>query len=604
MSFTGDLAQLPIVDVIQLIHSSRKSGTLSIQSQKGKSQLAFCDGYFVSANHLNNSVRIGQILVESAVLKPEDLDKALLEQKLAGSDHKPLISILIEQGHINREDAYKGLETLIEMTIVEALTWTSGTFSMDLNSTDISDEYRYFPDTLEQEILLNAQQILMDALRIYDERMRDGGLENIFFSEDGVDEELVSYSTNGGQSVTVDMLGLDVLDTIPNKSPDRFIRLADKDDSDEHRRIIDEELGTLPRNRQDELCSYLTQFSRQTSSATHPGTPSLAVIIFSHDIFMKHALSTICRNKNHIVFTTDDDISLDLFIDQSFSKGHMPILVIDDPVYIGEGYEERTASMIEEKCEKYPLLSILQLSSTLENQTLQSHVLEEGAEVILPRPVWGDCADTFVTSTIDFLETFRSVLEKSFLQPERVAARNLKDRIAHLATLTEPPAVARELLKITSALFERAVTLVVGVAELTAERGIGITADKSSGPTGPLMYKIPLGQRSIFDTVVENQQMFYGLCSDPVLKNHLYAAFPAPLSPKILLLPLVMSGRTLALIYADFGQMMPNPILIEHIEILSRVAGLVLDNSYYMKKFEQISQPRQSTLRRELSTSV
>ena len=177
MSFTGDLEHLPIVDVIQLIYSTRKSGTLSIHSQKGDSQLVFSDGYFVSANHLNNSVRIGQILVENNFLTQEHLDQALLEQKSAGTGRKPLIATLIEGGFINREDAYKGLERLIEMTIVEVLTWTSGTFSLDVNRTDMSDEYRYFPETLQQEILMNAQGILMDALRIYDEKMRDGTLE-------------------------------------------------------------------------------------------------------------------------------------------------------------------------------------------------------------------------------------------------------------------------------------------------------------------------------------------------------------------------------------------------------------------------------------------
>ena len=62
MSFTGDLEHLPIVDVIQLLHATRKSGVLRVTCRKGESQLVFKDGYMVSANHLNNSVRIGKIL--------------------------------------------------------------------------------------------------------------------------------------------------------------------------------------------------------------------------------------------------------------------------------------------------------------------------------------------------------------------------------------------------------------------------------------------------------------------------------------------------------------------------------------------------------------
>lgn len=595
MSFTGDLAQLPIVDVIQLIHSTRKSGTLTIQSQKGESHLGFSDGYIVSANHLNNSVRIGQILVENKFITPEVLDGSLLEQETADGDHKPLIKILVEQGSINREDAYKGLEALIEMTVVEALTWTSGTFSMDLDNIDISDEYRYFPEALHQEMLLNSQQILMEALRIYDEKMRDGTLENIFFSEGIANEKAVSFREDGNPTVTADMLGLDALDTLSQKIPDRFFRLEDKDYSEEHRRIIADELFTLPRNRQDELCSFLTQISLQPSAvkqSTLPGALSVAVILFSHDTFMKYALSTICKNRNHVVFTTDDDVSLDLFIDQSFSRGHMPILVVDDPVYIGEGYEERTASMLQEKREKYPRISILQLSSSPESQTLQLHGLDEGVTAILPRPVFGDRSDTFVPRITNLLLAFRSMLDKSFVQPERLAALKLKESIAILTMFAEPREVASELLSFTSSFFERAVILVAGSVEMTVEKGIGVTAKKSSGPTGPLMFTVPLGQQSVLDDVIAKRCLFYGHCSDPTLEEHLYAAISAPRSSKILVLPLMMSGRVIALVYADFGQLTPTPVLIEHLEILSRVAGLVLDKSYHRKRLELMTQPR------------
>lgn len=592
MSFTGDLAQLPIVDVIQLIHSTRKSGTLTVQGQRGKSHLAFSDGCLVSANHLNNSLRIGQILVENKFITPEELDKSLLEQKTAGGAHKPLIRILIEEGSLKREDAYKGLETLMEMTVVEALTWTNGTFSMDLDYIDISDEYRYFPVTLHQEMLLNSQQILMEALRIYDERMRDGTLENVFSSEAADSEKDVSFSEDGNITVTADMLGLDALDTLSQKIPDRFFRLEDKDHSEEHRRIIADELFGLPKDKQDELCSFLTQISLQPSpvkQSTLPGALSIAVIMFSHDTFMKYALSTICKNRNHVVFTTDDDVSLDLFIDQSFSRGHMPILVVDDPVYIGEGYEERTASMLQEKREKHPRISILQLSSSPEDQALQPEALEEGSTAILPRPVLGDRSDTFVTKITNLLLAFRSVLDKSFVQPERLAARKLKEAIATLTTLSEPREVAFELLSFTSSFFERAVTLVAGSVEMIVEKGIGVTAKKSSGPTGPLMFRVPLGQQSVFDDVIEKQSLFYGHCSDSVLENHLYTAISAPRSPKILVLPLMMPGKVIALIYADFGQLAPTPVLIEHLDILSRVAGLVLDKSYHQKRLERMA---------------
>ena len=592
MSFTGDLEHLPIVDVIQLIYSTRKSGTLSIRSHKGESQLVFSDGYFVSANHLNNSVRIGQILIENNVLTQVALDQALLEQKLAGADRKPLIATLIEQGVISRENAYKGLEYLIEMTIVEVLTWTNGTFSLDVNRNDISDEYRYFPEILQQEILMNAQGILMDALRIYDEKMRDGTLEEIFFSSGGGDAP--GMPADGNMPVTAGLLGLDALETITKKIPDVFIGLKDDDFSEEHRRVISQRLGSLPKSGQEQLCSFLTQLSAQSPAGCRPSTPgtlSLAVIVFSHDPFIKHALSTICRSKNYIVFTTDDDASLDLIIEQSFSRDLLPILFVDDPEFMGGGYTEETVmALLLQKRDRYPRIAILQMSTAPAEQTFPPHGLDEGTEAVFARPVLGENGDAFVAQMTGFLQAFSTVLDKSFVQPDRLATRRLKDCIAVLGGLTEPPEVARELLQFAAGLFDRTMILVVGATELTAEKGIGVTAEKDAGPIGPLMFKIPLVQGSLFRDVIEKRRMYYGLCSDTTLKTHLYSVIPAPRNSKILILPLLLSGNVIALIYADFGQTAPAPVQTEHMEILARFAGLLLDYSFYRKKFERLTQ--------------
>jgi hypothetical protein len=596
MSFTGDLAHMPIVDVVQLIHTTRKSGTLTIQSEKGQSQLVFSDGYFVSANHLNNSVRIGQLLTEMGLLSEEGLEKALLEQKFSGEARKPLVATLIEKGVLKAGDAYRGLEALIEMTIVEVLTWSNGTFSLDVDKNEICDEYRYFPETLQQEILMNAQGILMDALRIYDEKMRDGTLENIFFSDGETAGTTAIAAGDGNTVVTADLLGLDALDSIKKEIPAVFTGLKDDENTLEHRRVIAERLGDLPQKGQEELCSFLSRLSACSATAdkaTAPGKLPLAVIVFSRDPFIKHAITTVCRSRNLIVFTTDDEANLDLIVEQSFSRDLLPILIIDAPAFIGSEYTEAAlTSLLQQKRDKFPRISILQMSTSPEDQTFPSHALDEGTDAVFPRPVLGESADTFVSHMTSFLQSFCSVLDKSFAQPDRQATRWLKESVSTLSSLTEPPEVARQVLMHASLLFERAMVLVVGATELTAEKGIGVIAEKSVGLIGPLMYKIPRGRGSVFDDVIEKKRLFYGLSADPVLTDHLHSEITPPHRSKILVLPLVMSGNVIALIYADFGQKAPAPVQADHLEILSRFAGLVLDYSFYRKKFERLTQPR------------
>ncbi len=183
ISFAGNLEHLPIVDVMQLLHQTRKSGILRVKGRKGESQLVFKGGYVVSANHLNNRIRIGKILVDLNIITPEILDKALQVQGRAGAGRKPLIVTLVDQGLVNEKDAYRALEHLIEMAVVEILTWKRGSFTLEVLPTSVND-FRFYPGKLTSEINVDTQSALMDALRIFDEKRRDGELADEELPED------------------------------------------------------------------------------------------------------------------------------------------------------------------------------------------------------------------------------------------------------------------------------------------------------------------------------------------------------------------------------------------------------------------------------------
>ena len=64
MAFTGDLEHLNIVDIIQLVHTTRKSGIFSVKGDKGQSKIVFSSGSIVGANYINDSIRLGTVLVK------------------------------------------------------------------------------------------------------------------------------------------------------------------------------------------------------------------------------------------------------------------------------------------------------------------------------------------------------------------------------------------------------------------------------------------------------------------------------------------------------------------------------------------------------------
>ena len=583
MSFSGDLEHLPIVDVIQLLHSTKKTGTLCLKSHKGESQLVFNDGYIVSANHFRNNIRIGQILMDMAAVTSEQLEQALLQQKHAGIERKPLIATLIEGEQIDRQTAFTSLETLIELTIVEILTWNSGTFSLDVDTTVINDEYRYFPEILKQEVQLNTQSVLMDALRIYDEKMRDGTLQ------DGAFASVHAKETNEKSTViTADVLGLDDLDSLDRKIPDVFLGLKEYDAEETHRQKLRETVHDLPQAEQDRLFSLLLKFSDTVNSQDEQAqsilTP-LAVIIFGKDAFVEHIISTVCKHEGIYLFSTDDEMNLDLIIDQSFARELIPLLVIDAPLEKKGCFSpSEILRLLQQKREKYPNIKIVQLTAPNDGY-FPMLALQTGVRNVLTRPVSGEEHGAYVETAIKFIKDFHACLRKTSLSSDQRILNQFKDCILEMETLRKIPELAFVALKFASKMFERTITFVVGNNELIAEKGFGVKSDKNTGATAPLLFTIPLARPSVFQDVIKSGRYFYGSCNDAVLREHLHAKIGLPHNPKMLLMPIKTFGKVIALIYGDFGGISGSPLQIDLLDIVARHAGLVLDNNLYRKKF-------------------
>ncbi|MBT0663818.1 DUF4388 domain-containing protein [Geobacter pelophilus] len=594
MSFVGELEHLPIVDVIQLLNSTRKSGTLCVKSGKGESQLVFVDGYIVGANHVNNSVRIGQVLVDMGAITQAELEESLAEQFNAGANRKPLVATLIEGGRIDKDVAYKGLENLIEMTIVEVLTWTSGTFELDIDKITVSDEYRYFPEKLQQDICLNTQSVLMDALRIYDEKMRDGTLTPETFA--AMDIPIEGFDSNWeAPEITADLLGLDDLDNLDRTIPDVFLGVKEiiakneVDPSDVHKKAISAELAGIPEDQQEKIYTLLANLSGNVKEDDSLYTTPIAVILFTRNELLRHIITTLARHEGYLVFSTDEAETLDHIIDKAIARELTPVLVIDppssnDPLFSANAIME----LLLRKRMKYPQIAIIQMISS-HNGHFSLQALQWGVRLLLPWPDKRNPNEDFAEEIISLLETLRVYLSTTFLTPEHKAIKQLRECIFELDALQEAPEVSFVILKFTAAIFERSMTFVVGKSELIAERGIGIHRDKGEGASPPMMFRIPIGEQSLFKTVIENGQLYHGDTKDESITADLHKQIGAPDSSTIVLIPVSSMGRCVALIYGDFGNKPGSPVQIELLEILAHHAGLVLENTLYRKKFAKTS---------------
>jgi hypothetical protein len=597
MAFTGDLEHLPIVDIIQLVHTTRKSGIFSVKGDKGESTLVFSSGYIVGANHINDSIRIGTVLVKMGAITIDDLKQAMVATKDAAKSRIPLMVALMQMGKLKREDAQKGLKKLVAMTIVELMSWTKGTFTFDTETIVFSSEGGASSDDQEQDVSVDAQMVLMDALRIFDERERDraSGKEVPSFEAlyaDVLPGEPPGGTRGDGSTITADVLGLADIDRLEKKIPRPVSEMEIFDPVEIHRQKIRELLAGFSSGEQEAFVSFLKRsVDRKAAPDAAAQQAGKAVVLFSGDKLLRHSVLTICKEDGVPVFATDDERDLERIVAQCLSAMRMPVVVFDGPAGPEGGFPEETIVVLRNRVKgKYPAVPLLQLASPQEsNFALQSY--SDGVWAVLPRPLKEVRKETFVQDTLQFLTAFKSFIKSFQYRPDTTDryVKELKKDIRALREIATPSDAALVMLASVAEMFERAVTFLVRPTELIGERAVGVSTDKSMGPTAADRLKIPLSKPSVFREVLEKGLAFYGESRDETLKG-LFQDIGKPLSPAVILLPLISDRKVVAIVYGDFGKKEAAPVQLDILEILAHQVGISLEYALFRRQMTKATQ--------------
>ncbi len=169
MSLTGNLEDLGIGEILQILFLSRRSGVLSISAPSREGRIYFHKGMVVSATSTDLSGNLVDLLVEKGI-SGEDLQERLEEISRTSEDREGFyrrISKILDIPLQRLEDWMK--ERIEE--IVFDLFLEEGTFSFELaGEIEIEDPLQilYLPG-------LNPQFLAMEGTRLLDERRRDAG---------------------------------------------------------------------------------------------------------------------------------------------------------------------------------------------------------------------------------------------------------------------------------------------------------------------------------------------------------------------------------------------------------------------------------------------
>ncbi|HIJ87018.1 MAG TPA: DUF4388 domain-containing protein [Desulfuromonadales bacterium] len=553
----GDLGNFPIIDIIQLLNGSKKSGILRISGKKGECHLLFHAGDLVSANYLNNRVQIGQILVRDGALTQQQLEQALEIQRNSGDDRKPLVITLIEHNMIDEAAAYNGIESLIEMTIVEVLTWETGEFSLEIGINDNTDGYHFSKIKFQQRILLNAQGVLLESLRIFDEKVRNGTMEEI--------------PSNAGVANLEPDLDLD-----PEQSASSPPPMAAKDKEQKRLRI-----------------TLLSEFAPHGIENALP--QDIAVIIITQSPALSAMVTSLCFQEKIYSVSSETIPSLAINIRLLLCQAVHLVIFIDVP------HDETTQDTLQvcKELEKYPQASVVLIACARFWATQGLLALSSGIRSIIPQPC-KECADETPMLTT---AAFYSGLE-AFLRTLSSECRSSDDQrfftcISRLRTCRSRTEIADAILAYLIEVFERGIVFSVTESELVAEKSFGIRGNKGAGFEFPADLKILFGDQQIFEDVISTGQLYFGFHSDSTWPHELYRMIGRMEEPEVLLFPLIRGNTVVAVIYADFGVKPAASPSFRHLAALLHYTTAQLSVSAYRQRLKSVMEQMKSASKSE-----
>src|SRR5256712_2641308 len=172
MSLSGNLEDVSVADALQFIHLGGRTGTLTLTRGDMTAEIGFHQGRIVNAWG-PGSKRLGDLLVDSGSLTRDKLEEALRAQE-SERPRRSLGQILVAMDALSTEAMYTAVQHQIERTVYDLVTWTQGTFHFALDDLKPIDDISVFPGDIVGHLRLDTQAVLLDALRIFDEKNRGG----------------------------------------------------------------------------------------------------------------------------------------------------------------------------------------------------------------------------------------------------------------------------------------------------------------------------------------------------------------------------------------------------------------------------------------------
>ncbi len=220
MSLVGNLKDLGLGEILQIVSLSRKSGILSLHSRGRDSTIIFRSGQVVRATSTSFQQNLGDVLLQKGVIDLSTLHKALALQKDEGFRDR-LGTLLTKFFGVSQSIIEGIVREQIENVVFTLFGWQDGSFEFVVRDhIETVDGIQLDPLQFMLDQGLNPQFLAMEGTRILDEMRHEaetGGDTNSGTENHDVDFEFdliekVSVSTDDDRTPSARNIPLVVVD--------------------------------------------------------------------------------------------------------------------------------------------------------------------------------------------------------------------------------------------------------------------------------------------------------------------------------------------------------------------------------------------------------
>ncbi len=133
MALNGNLRDVSLNQLLNLIHLAHKTGVLTIRSDDGvgAARLYFKEGKLIQAMRDGQSARLTDVLIRVGKITPEQAKSVQARSKI--ETDKELGLLLMQFGILNQNDIVQGVKGYLLDIVYSLFTWPSGAFRFEPN---------------------------------------------------------------------------------------------------------------------------------------------------------------------------------------------------------------------------------------------------------------------------------------------------------------------------------------------------------------------------------------------------------------------------------------------------------------------------------------